>query len=78
MEQFQIVVSEIQSVRQQMASLNAQIMELKATSEAVTNQPPVALSVGRRAAEGGRGVVAAFATPRHAARFHLAASPGRH
>tara|TARA_B110000444_G_C18699623_1_gene528299 strand:+ start:489 stop:824 length:336 start_codon:yes stop_codon:yes gene_type:complete len=39
MEQFQIVVSEIQSVRQQMASLNAQIMELKATSEAVTNQP---------------------------------------
>ena len=30
-EQFQIVVSEIQSVRQQMASLNAQILELKAT-----------------------------------------------
>ena len=38
-EQFQVVVSEIQSVRQQMASLNAQIMELKATSDAVTNQP---------------------------------------
>ena len=27
MEQFQIVVSEIQSIRQQMASLNAQILE---------------------------------------------------
>ena len=39
MEQFQIVVSEIQSVRQQMASLNAQIIELKATSDAVSNQP---------------------------------------
>ena len=39
MEQFQIVVSEIQSIRQQMASLNAQILELKATSEAVSNQP---------------------------------------
>ena len=38
-EQFQIVVSEIQSVRQQMASLNAQILELKATSDAVANQP---------------------------------------
>ena len=38
-EQFQVVVSEIQSVRQQMASLNAQIMELKATSDAVNNQP---------------------------------------
>tara|TARA_B100001113_G_C20822241_1_gene497270 strand:- start:303 stop:617 length:315 start_codon:yes stop_codon:yes gene_type:complete len=38
-EQFQVVVSEIQSVRQQMASLNAQIMELKATSDAVINQP---------------------------------------
>ena len=39
MEQFQIVVSEIQSTRQQMASLNAQILELKATSDAVSNQP---------------------------------------
>ncbi len=39
MEQFQIVVSEIQSTRQQMASLNAQIIELKATSDAVSNQP---------------------------------------
>jgi len=39
MEQFQIVVSEIQSVRQQMASLNAQILELKATTDAVSNQP---------------------------------------
>ena len=39
MEQFQIVVSEIQSIRQQMASLNAQILDLKATSEAVSNQP---------------------------------------
>ena len=39
MEQFQIVVSEIQSIRQQMASLNAQIIELTATSDAVTNQP---------------------------------------
>jgi len=39
MEQFQIVVSEIQATRQQMASLNAQILELKATSEAVSNQP---------------------------------------
>ena len=38
-EQFQIVVSEIQSVRQQMASLNAQILELKATSDAVAKQP---------------------------------------
>ena len=38
-EQFQIVVSEIQATRQQMASLNAQILELKATSDAVTNQP---------------------------------------
>ena len=39
MEQFQIVVSEIQSIRQQMAGLNAQIIELTATSDAVTNQP---------------------------------------
>ena len=39
MEQFQVVVSEIQSTRQQMASLNAQILELKATSDAVSNQP---------------------------------------
>ncbi|GIR34162.1 MAG: hypothetical protein CM15mP47_3880 [Methanobacteriota archaeon] len=39
MEQFQIVVSEIQATRQQMASLNAQILELKATSDAVANQP---------------------------------------
>ena len=39
MEQFQIVVSEIQATRQQMASLNAQILELKATSDAVSNQP---------------------------------------
>ena len=39
MEQFQVVVSEIQATRQQMASLNAQILELKATSEAVSNQP---------------------------------------
>jgi len=39
MEQFQVVVSEIQATRQQMASLNAQILELKATSDAVTNQP---------------------------------------
>ena len=39
MEQFQIVVSEIQSIRQQMASLNAQILELKATADAVINQP---------------------------------------
>ena len=38
-EQFQIVVSEIQATRQQMASLNAQILELKATSDAVSNQP---------------------------------------
>ena len=38
-EQFQIVVSEIQGTRQQMASLNAQILELKATSDAVSNQP---------------------------------------
>ena len=38
-EQFQIVVSEIQSVRQQMASLNAQILELKATLDAVAKQP---------------------------------------
>ena len=39
MEQFQVVVSEIQATRQQMASLNAQILELKATSDAVANQP---------------------------------------
>jgi len=39
MEQFQVVVSEIQATRQQMASLNAQILELKATSDAVSNQP---------------------------------------
>ena len=39
MEQFQIVVSEIQATRQQMASLNAQILELKATSDAVSKQP---------------------------------------
>ena len=39
MEQFQIVVSEIQSIRQQMAGLNAQIIELTATSDTVTNQP---------------------------------------
>lgn len=39
MEQFQIVVSEIQATRQQMASLNAQILELKATSDAVSNHP---------------------------------------
>ena len=39
MEQFQIVASEIQATRQQMASLNAQILELKATSDAVANQP---------------------------------------
>ena len=39
MEQFQIVVSEIQATRQQMSSLNAQILELKATSDAVSNQP---------------------------------------
>ena len=38
MEQFQVVVSEIQATRQQMASLNAQILELKATSDAVSNQ----------------------------------------
>ncbi len=38
-EQFQIVVSEIQATRQQMASLNAQILELRATSDAVSNQP---------------------------------------
>ena len=38
-EQFQAIVSEIQSTRQQMASLNAQIMELKATADAVSKQP---------------------------------------
>ena len=38
-EQFQVVVSEIQSTRQQMASLNAQILELRATSDAVSSQP---------------------------------------
>ena len=39
MEQLQVVVSEIQSTRQQMATVNAQILELEATSQAVSNQP---------------------------------------
>lgn len=39
MEQIQVVVSEIQSTRQQMATVNAQILELEATSQAVSNQP---------------------------------------
>ena len=39
MEQFQIVVGEIQSARQQIATLKAQILELEATAEAVDNQP---------------------------------------
>ena len=39
MEQFHVVVAVIQATRQQMASLNAQILELKATSDAVSNQP---------------------------------------
>ena len=39
MEQFQIVVSEIQSARQQIAGLKAQILELEATAEAIKNQP---------------------------------------
>ena len=39
MEQFQIVVGEIQAARQQIAGLKAQILELKATAEAVENQP---------------------------------------
>lgn len=39
MEQFQVVVGEIQSARQQIAGLKAQIMELEATAEAVKNQP---------------------------------------
>ena len=51
MEQFQIVVSEIQSVRQQMASLNAQIIELKATSDAVSNQPKEKLEDNNIAAD---------------------------
>ena len=39
MEQFQIVVGEIQSARQQIATLKAQILELEATADAVENQP---------------------------------------
>ena len=39
MDQLQVVVSDIQSTRQQMATVNAQILELEATSQAVSNQP---------------------------------------
>ena len=39
MEQLQIVVGEIQAIRQQIAGLKAQTLELEATSEAVKNQP---------------------------------------
>ena len=39
MEQLQIVVGEIQAIRQQIASLKAQVMELEATAGAVKSQP---------------------------------------
>jgi chaperonin cofactor prefoldin len=39
MEQLQAVVNEVQAARQQVANLRAQVVELEATVDAVTNQP---------------------------------------
>tara|TARA_B110000444_G_scaffold95059_1_gene89975 strand:- start:16136 stop:16477 length:342 start_codon:yes stop_codon:yes gene_type:complete len=39
LEQLQVVVNEVQSARQQLANLRAQVVELEATVEAVKNQP---------------------------------------
>jgi chaperonin cofactor prefoldin len=38
-EQLQVVVSEVQAARQQLANLRAQVLELETTVEAVKNQP---------------------------------------
>ena len=38
-EQLQVVVNEVQSARQQLANLRAQVLELETTIEAVKNQP---------------------------------------
>ena len=38
-QQLQMVVAEVQSARQQVASLNAQLRELEGTIAAVKNQP---------------------------------------
>ena len=39
MEQLQAVVNEVQAARQQVANLRAQVVELEATVDAVSNQP---------------------------------------
>lgn len=39
MEQLQVVVNEVQSARQQLANLRAQVLELETTAESVKNQP---------------------------------------
>ena len=39
MEQLQVVVNEVQSARQQLANLRAQVLELETTVESVKNQP---------------------------------------
>ena len=39
MEQLQMVVNEVQSARQQLANLRAQVLELETTVESVKNQP---------------------------------------
>ena len=39
MEQVQVVVNEVQSARQQLANLRAQVLELETTVESVKNQP---------------------------------------
>lgn len=39
MEQLQVVVNEVQSARQQLANLRAQVLELETTLESVKKQP---------------------------------------
>ena len=39
MEQLQVVVNEVQSARQQLANLRAQVLELETTLESVKTQP---------------------------------------
>ncbi len=39
MEQLQVVVNEVQSARQQLANLRAQVLELETTLESVKSQP---------------------------------------
>ena len=39
LEQLQVVVNEVQSARQQVANLRAQVVELEATIESVKKQP---------------------------------------